>query len=475
MSATLRSASRTQPLPLSSCAAFALLLALLSCGDGDDSTGPDDGAPAGPVPHAVQLTPESAEVIAGWQRPFSVLLLDPEGGVFQGEVALSWTSSDPSVATVDAEGRVRGLRPGTATIRARVPGTDRGDSARVDVVPETLRRVAAERGFWIGAAVGYGEGTFPANAPYVETLRREFNALAPENVMKWQTLRRDGRDSWRFRFTDELVAFAEANGMRVRGHVLAWHAQNPAWLDELTPERITRAEAIALLEEHIRAVMERYRGKIRDYDVVNEAIRDGATGAVGGPEDRRPASESVWERVIGPDWIEVAFRAAGAADPEARLFYNDYGIEVPFSDKQDRVYHLVADLLSKGVPIHGVGFQSHFVLGSTPTEAQLRQSIDRFAGLRLVVQITELDIRVPAERQNAEGFAQQAEEFRRVVRVCREHPACDMVVVWGVDDGHSWRSADRPTLFDASFQPKPGYAAVVGELAEPRLHAAGGP
>ena len=137
--------------------------------------------------------------------------------------------------------------------------------------------------------------------------------------------------------------------------------------------------------------------------------------------------------------------------------------------------HLVAELRAKGVPIHGVEFQSHFVLGSTPAEEQLRQSIDRFAGLGLVVQITELDSRVPADRQDEEGFAQQAEELRRVVRVCREHPACDTVVVWGVDDGHSWRSADRPTLFDASFQPKPGYAAVVGELAGPRLHAADGP
>lgn len=300
MSATDRSAPRTQPLPLPSCAAFALLLALLACGAGDDSTGPSDGAPPGPLPHAVRLTPESVQVIAGWQRLFNVLLLDSAGEVFQGEVALSWTSSDPSVATVDAEGRVRGLRPGTATIIARVPGTDRGDSARVDVVPETLRPVVAGRGSWIGAAVGYGEGTFPGNPTYVETLRREFNVLFPENVMKWPTLRRDGRASWRFQFTDELVAFAEANGMRVRGHVLAWHAQNPAWLNDLTPERITRAGAIALLEEHIRAVMERYRGKIQDYDVVNEAIRDGATGEVGGPEDRRSASECVtWSPSCG--------------------------------------------------------------------------------------------------------------------------------------------------------------------------------
>lgn len=120
---------------------------------------------------------------------------------------------------------------------------------------------------------------------------------------------------------------------------------------------------------------------------------------------------------------------------------------------------------ARGVPVHGVGFQSHFGLGSTPSAEQLKQSIDRFAALGLAVQITELDVTVPLDRQNAEGFAQQAAEFRRVAEVCMEHPACDTVVVWGVDDGNSWRAANRPTLFDAAFNPKPAYFSVLDQLA----------
>jgi endo-1,4-beta-xylanase len=199
--------------------------------------------------------------------------------------------------------------------------------------------------------------------------------------------------------------------------------------------------------------------------VTNEVIRDGATGAVGSPTDRRSAAESIWERLIRPDWVEIAFRAAAAADPNARLFYNDYSIEAPLSNKQNRVFFLVNDLLQKGVKVDGVGFQSHFSLDNTPSEAALTQSIDRFAALGLIVQLTELDITVPASRQNAAGFAQQADEYRRVVKVCMEHPACDTVVIWGIDDANSWLAASRRTLFTGTFQPKPAYFSVLDYLA----------
>ncbi|HEX6972199.1 MAG TPA: endo-1,4-beta-xylanase [Limnochordia bacterium] len=320
---------------------------------------------------------------------------------------------------------------------------------------EGLRHLAAGRDLWIGAAVAYAPTAFPTDSRYVNTLAREFNVLVAENVMKWQTIRRDGRASWRFQFGDELVAFAQSHGMRVRGHVLAWHSGIPSWLARAS---FSREEAIALLEEHIARVVGRWKGRIWAWDVVNEAIADGPAGS------RRSPQESVWERWIGEDWIDVAFRAAAAADPDALLFYNDYNIEAPFSAKQNAVYNLIAGLQARGVPIHGVGFQGHFVLGQTPSKAALMASMDRFAALGLIVQVTELDIRMSPPITPAK-LAQQAEESRRVVEACLEHPACDTVVLWGIDDGHSWRAGGAPLLFDARLEPKPAYFAVREALA----------
>jgi endo-1,4-beta-xylanase len=214
----------------------------------------------------------------------------------------------------------------------------------------------------------------------------------------------------------------------------------------------------------VDSVVTRYRGRIRDYDVVNEAIADGGGGG------RRPASQSVWERLIGPDWIDIAFRAAAAADPGARLFYNDYGIETS-SARQTAAFTLVKDLVDRGVPIHGIGFQAHFVLGSTPSAAVLSASMDRFAALGLEVQLTELDIRIP-NPATPEKLDAQAEEYRRTVEVCIAHPACSTVVVWGLDDGNSWVPGTfpgfgAPLLFTSTFLPKPAYAAVQESL-DPR-------
>ncbi len=293
------------------------------------------------------------------------------------------------------------------------------DPPPTDPVP--LRQLAAQRGMWIGTAVG---SNFPTNATYTSLLRTEFNMMTAENAMKWQPLR-PSRTQINWAEADAMVDFATQNNMRVRGHTLAWHNQNPSWL---LAGSWSRAEAIQILEEHIAAVVGRYRGRIADWDVVNEAVDD---------QGNRRTTQSVWEQRIGSDYIDIAFRAAHAADPNARLFYNDYNIEWPGRAKQNAVFDLVSDLIQRGVPIHGVGFQSHFQSGGVPSEQQLRESIDRFAALGLRVQITELDIRLQLPVTEAKLQA-QAEEYRRVVSVCLAHPACDTVVVWGLHDGNSW-------------------------------------
>jgi endo-1,4-beta-xylanase len=446
-----------------------LAITLAAC---SEATGPAtledalSAAGAG-TPHVVEVTGEDVDVMVGWEMQLTAVLRNPGGDPVDGRQTLVWTSEDEGVATVDETGRVTGASLGTTTVTATFTDWDKAGSFELEVVPETLGRLASMRDVHIGAALAYQAGAFPSHAPYVETLR-EFNGIVGENIQKWFVIRRglEGDPPFRLHFGDELLDFAEANrGMRARGHTLGWHANNPAWLTDLQPETTSREEAIALLEEHIEVVAGHWKGRIAEWDVANEVIRDGATGPIGSPTDRRPASEHVWERLIGPDWVDIAFHAAAKADPDALLFYNDYSIEAPFSNKQNRVYHLVVDLLDRGVPIHGVGFQSHFSIANQLTEEELIESIDRFWAHGLKVQITELDIGVPADQQNEAGFASQAEYYRRVVKVCVEHPACDTVIVWGVDDGNSWRAAQRPLLFDADFSPKPAYFAVLDYLA----------
>jgi endo-1,4-beta-xylanase len=435
------------------------LFALAACSDGGGGTGPDPDDEEGP--YSMEMTPATTTLLAGRQVQLAAVVRNASGQEVTPNPGIAWTSSNAAVATVDAAGRVTAVSAGTATIRGAVARWAAGDSTVLTVTPRSLRILAAERGMWMGTAVGYTGTTFPSNAVYVGIVGREFNLLVAENVMKWQTMRRDGPASWRFQFMDELLAYAEANGMKVRGHPLAWHSGNPGWLDALTTANTTRAQAIELLEQHVDSVVTRYRGRIRDYDVVNEVIADGGGGG------RRPAAESVWERLIGPDWVDVAFRAAAAADPAARLFYNDYSIETD-NAKQAAVFNLVKDLKDRGISIHGVGFQAHFISGGVPSADALRTSMDRFAALGLEVQLTELDIRIQGA-VTAEKLTAQAEEYRRVIGVCVQHPACGTVVVWGIDDGNSWIPGTFPGygaahLYDSALVPKPAYFGVDDAL-----------
>jgi endo-1,4-beta-xylanase len=337
---------------------------------------------------------------------------------------------------------------------AGMPGC--GKPVKIDITPPYLRDLAEQLNFYIGTAVGYGSQTFPNNSQYMRTLKREFNAVVAEYTMKWGTIRPD-RETFNYRPGDELLDFAENNKMMVRGHTLAWHQSVPAWVEN---GNFPRDEAISLLQDHINKVVGRWKGRIREWDVVNEVIRDDLTGQTG--ENPRRGN-SVWERSIGADWVEIAFRAAAEADPDALLFYNDYGIERK-SRKQDAVYALIQDLQGKGVKIDGVGFQGHFVCGNVPSEEELKASLDRFAGLGLRVQFTEVDIRIQ-KPVTADKLEKQAEECKRIIKVALEHPACDAVLFWGVDDGHSWinswdKNYGAPLLFDSWYDRKPAYYEV---------------
>lgn len=323
----------------------------------------------------------------------------------------------------------------------------------------SLRAAAAARGLHIGAAAGpqYIEN----EEAYRNTLGGEFNELTPENEMKWQTIHPE-RNRYNFCPGDKLVAFAEANGMAVRGHVLVWHQQNPSWL---TTGNFDREELIQILKDHIFTVVGHYRGKILEWDVVNEAFNGD-----GGFLDTQ---DTIWYRGIGPEYIDMAFHWAHEADPGAKLFYNDYnGAEI--NAKSNATYQYIQGMITRGVPIDGVGYQFHILGEWSPSIASVAQNFQRIADLGLETNITELDVRLrhqpdPSSPITEAQYEQQADRYRNVMQLCLESGSCKSFVVWGISDLHSWVPSafspyDDALLFDRSYQPKPAYTALLNTL-----------
>ncbi|MFD7658796.1 endo-1,4-beta-xylanase [Actinosynnema sp. NPDC059797] len=297
----------------------------------------------------------------------------------------------------------------------------------------TLGASAAEKGRYFGAAIAAGR---LGDSTYTTILNREFNSVTAENEMKMDATE---PNQGQFTFTngDRIVNHAISRGMKVRGHTLAWHAQQPGWMQRMEGSALRQA-----LVNHINRVASYYRGKIHSWDVVNEAFADGGSGG------RR---DSNLQRT-GNDWIEVAFRTARAADPGAKLCYNDYNTD-GVNAKSTGIYNMVRDFKARGVPIDCVGFQSHLT-NSAPADYQA--NLQRFADLGVDVQITELDI----------SGSNQANAYAAVTRACLAVARCTGITVWGIRDTDSWRTGQNPLLFDGSGNKKPAYTAVLNALNE---------
>ncbi|KQV14280.1 MULTISPECIES: lectin [unclassified Kitasatospora] len=300
----------------------------------------------------------------------------------------------------------------------------------------TLGGAAAQSGRYYGAAVAAGR---LGEAAYVAALDQEFNAVTPENEMKWDATE-PSRNSFTYGGADQIVNHAVSKGMKVRGHTLVWHSQLPSWVQNLSNATDVRSA----MNNHIANVAGRYKGKIYAWDVVNEAFTDG--GPVGS------LRTSVFQQKLGNGFIEEAFRAARAADPGAKLCYNDYNIDDATAAKTQGVYNMVRDFKARGVPIDCVGLQSHF--GQVPGNYQ--QNLAQFAALGVDVQITELDI-------SGSGTA-QADAYRAVTRACMAVARCTGTTTWGVTDKYSWRASDTPLLLDGNYGKKPAYYAVLDTL-----------
>jgi endo-1,4-beta-xylanase len=341
--------------------------------------------------------------------------------------------------------------PPTPTLAAASSGSSAA-------APPTLRAAGAR----VRRRVGTAMVTWHFDDPnYRAAAAQHFDSLTPENEMKWDATE-PHPGGFEFEGGDRLVAFAVEHGMRVRGHTLVWHNQLPAWAKSLSG-----GDLHAAMLRHITGVVGHYKGRIAQWDVVNESIAEGESGAL------REASPFT---ALGPTYLDDAFRAAHAADPEALLFYNDYDIEAPGTGKSEAAYRLVKRLKDGGVPIHGIGFQMHVDPRSLPPGDAVRTNFERFAALGLLIEITELDVplgEIPGSRE--EKLQRQKVITRDLVGACVAVAQCSGITFWGVTDRYSWlntpewgplrgRPPHDPLPLDADYAPKPMYSGALEAL-----------
>ncbi len=299
---------------------------------------------------------------------------------------------------------------------------------------------------------------------------KHFNSITPENAMKMGPIH-PVQNQYNWAESDAIVAFAVDNKLKVRGHNLCWHEQTPKWLFKHPDgSQVSKDSLLTRLRDHIHTVVQRYKGKIYAWDVVNEAIDDNPANFL------RP---SEWLNVCGEEYIAKAFEYAHEADPEAQLFYNDYNTERP--EKRERIFRLLKQLKDQGVPIHGVGLQGHWSLFE-PSKTELQETIQQFASLGLKVQITEMDVSVypwekerrklrPGEQQPYTKTMEekQSAKYAEIFEVLRQERATlTGVTFWNVSDRYSWLDTypvegrkNYPLLFDQDYKPKKAFWSVT--------------
>jgi endo-1,4-beta-xylanase len=297
---------------------------------------------------------------------------------------------------------------------------------------------------------------------------QQFGSMTPENAMKWGPVHpRENEYYWRD--ADSIAAFAKEHNLKLRGHTLCWHNQTPRWLfidsTKNPPDTVSKEVLLKRLKDHITAVVTRYKGVVYAWDVVNEAISDNPNEYL---------RNSAWYRICGEEFIAKAFEYAHAADPDALLFYNDYNETNPV--KREKIFKLVKGLKDAGVPINGVGLQSHWSMHDI-TGGQIDSTLSRFAQLCLKVQVTELDLKVQpngfrAREDSVNGYPaeremMQTEKYDMIFRLFRKYRnVISAVTFWNVSDKYSWldrRGGGKgyPLLFDTTYQPKKAYWKVV--------------
>ena len=352
-------------------------------------------------------------------------------------------------------------------------------AALVPSLPAQVTLKDAFHGYFrIGAAVNQAQFE-EKDTRGAAIVKAQFNTISPENVLKWESVH-PRVDGYNFEPADHYVEFGEKNKMFIIGHTLVWHSQTPRWVfQDADGKPLDREALLNRMHDHIRTVVGRYKGRIKGWDVVNEALNEDGT-----------LRQSPWLKIIGEDFIAKAFQFAHEADPAAELYYNDYNLEI--EAKLKGAVELVKKLKAQGVPIYAVGSQSHDKL-DFPTAEQHDATITALAAAGVKVNITEFDVDVlpRATRQNTadvsarvEGQAamnpyteglpdavqqQLAKRYAELFAVFIKHKAdITRITFWGVTDGVSWLNnfpvrgrTNYPLLFDREGKPKPAFDAVV--------------
>jgi endo-1,4-beta-xylanase len=342
----------------------------------------------------------------------------------------------------------------------------------------TLREVYQEK-FTIGVALNT-RMVKGQNSKAGDLAGKQFSSLTAENDMKWQSLHPEP-ERYQFDAADAYIEFANKHKMEVIGHTLVWHSQTPRWVFEGADGKpATKEELLKRMRDHIQTVVGRYKGKVKGWDVVNEALSDGGDDIL---------RDSPWRRIIGDDFLDYAFRYAKEADPKAELYYNDYSLEN--ERKRANAVKLLKGMLERKVPIDGVGTQSHFQLNYPDLNA-IEKTIKDFSDLGLKVMVTELDVDVLPSRGQAgnadisrreqgdsatnpytTGLPDDMQEklAKRYADIfgiyLRHEKAITRVTFWGLDDGQTWLNGfpirgrtNHPLLFDRELKAKPAFFAV---------------
>lgn len=331
--------------------------------------------------------------------------------------------------------------------------------------------------FFIGAAMG-AEHILEKNEIANELIKREFNTITSENIMKSEVIHPE-KNRYDFLLSDKYVSYGQNNGMYIVGHTLIWHSQLSKFANKIE----NKDSLHSFMTDHINTIVNRYKGKINAWDVVNEALNEDGT-----------YRESIFYKLLGEKYIKEAFDLAAKADPTADLYYNDYNIEQP--KKRAGVISLIKKLKASGTKVDGVGIQGHWSLLGAPV-SEIEAAIVEFSKLGVKVAFTELDITVIPNPWDLKGAdvkqsfndyignakmnpytnglpdsvqTQLAKRYEAIFKIFIKHQdKISRVTFWGINDGHSWlngwpikKRTNYPLLFDRNFSQKPAYQAVIG-------------
>jgi len=315
---------------------------------------------------------------------------------------------------------------------------------------KTLKDYVGDSGFNVGVAVS--SDYFNDNKYVNATLH--FNTIVAENGCKLSAIQ-PNEGKFDFSSCDEHLKFAQEHNMEFRGHCLLWHSYQPKWFESITDAAIMKQTII----NHITEVLTYYKGKIKAWDVVNEAIDDDS------PENSFAFRNSFLYQAL-PDFVDVAFNTARRVDPDVKLFYNDYSTEGRWP-KTFAVYNFIKDLIERNIPIDGVGIQYHTSVKNQPSYYQINNIISKYCELGIEVHITEMDVECDNKCNDSDINDIQGNVFANALKACLNNTCCTSFLVWGIADKNSWLGKDKkPLLFDNNYIPKAQYTALLNVLKD---------